>query len=169
MRWRRHRRRIRRPKAGRPAGRLSETHPRYPGLTTHPALIGDFGTDPALPLIRYRILIDGREDVSGEFHAAPLTALGEVTGVLCDARYAPYGTYMAEVEVYDAEGGLIARDRQVRTWRSRRLTVVWKRDRDRWRRAWWTRWTLPPMRYPYTSYYAEHRPRQGWMARLLDW
>lgn len=83
------------------------------------------------------------------------------------ARYAPYGTYMAEVDVYDDEGGLIARDRQVRTWRFGRLTVVWQRDR--WRRARWTRWMLPPMRHPYKSYYAEHRPPQGWMARLLDW
>lgn len=112
----------------------------------------DFDADPALPLIRYRILIDGREDAAGEFHGHPLTALGEVTGRMSAARYAPHGMYMAEVEVYDAEGNLIGRDRQVRTWRSRRWTVVWKSDLDRWRRGRWTGWIdrlRPAPRDPY--------------------
>ena len=152
-RWRRHRRRKRRPRPGRPTGRLSETHPRYPGLTSHPVLIEDFDTDPTLPLIRYRILIDGREDAAGEFHNHPATALGEVTGMMCGNRYAPYGLYMAEAEVYDADGGLIGRDRQVRAWHFGRLTVVWKSELDRWRQGRWTRWirrwTHPPVRDPY--------------------
>ena len=173
MRWRRHRRRIRRPKAGRPTGRLSETHPRYPGLTNHRFVIRNrrFDADPALPLVGYRILIDGREDARGEFHADPLTALGEVTGLLSEARYAPYGTYMAEVEVYDEQGGLIARDRQVRSWRLGRLTVVWQSDQEHWREARRIRWELPmlPMRRPYGSLYPGYRPRRRWLARLLDW
>ena len=173
MRWRRHRRRIPRRWRGIPYHLLSETHPRYPGLTDNPDVIRDFDTDPALPLIRYRILIDGREDAAGEFHAHPATALGEVKAMMSDARYAPHGMYMAKVEAYDAEGSLIDRDRQVRTWRFGRLTVVWKSRLDDWRRTRWIVWAgrlRPGPRRLYRHLRAGCRPpRRGWPGRYGRW
>lgn len=170
MRWRRHRRRPPRSWGGIPYHRFSETHSRYPGLTANPHVIRDFDADPTLPLVRYRILVDGREDASGEFHSDPSKALGEVTRMMSGARYAPHGMYMAEVEVYDAEGGLIDRDRHVRTWLCGRLTVVWQSDRDHWREARRLRWELPmlPMRRRYASLRPGYRPRRGWLAWLFD-
>ena len=38
-------------------------------------------------------------------------------------RYAPLGKRLAEVEVYDTEGKLLGRDRQVRTRVNRQKTV----------------------------------------------
>ena len=88
----------------------------YPGLFQQPHLMDpDFDRDHSLPLIRYRILVDGKEDATGEFHChSHLTALSETTSMLNRGRYGRLGKYLAEVEVYDAAGKLIEKDRQVR-------------------------------------------------------
>ena len=88
----------------------------YPGLFQQPYLMDpEFDRDHSLPLIRYRILVDGEEDASGEFHCSHLGAVDKVTSMLNRGRYGRLGKYLAEVEVYDADGNLIEKDRQVRT------------------------------------------------------
>ena len=87
----------------------------YPGLFQQPHLMDpDFDRDHSLPLIRYRILVNGEEDATGEFHSSRLTALSTATGMLNRGRYGRLGKYLAEVEVYDVAGNLIETDRQVR-------------------------------------------------------
>ena len=87
----------------------------YPGLFQQPDLMDpDFDRDHSLPLIRYRILVDGKEDATGEFHCSHLGAIDKTTSMLNCGRYGRLGKYLAEVEVYDAAGNLIETDRQVR-------------------------------------------------------
>ena len=105
----------------------------YPGLFQQPRLLSpDFDRDHSLPLVRYRILVDGEEDAAGEFHCSHLHALDETTGMLNSARYGSRGKYLAEVEVYDNAGNLIEKDRQVRaSLHGDPVTAHWQSTVDR--------------------------------------
>ena len=110
-------------------------HP-YPGLLRNPAMLDpEFDADKSLPLVRYRILVDGQEDAAGEFHCDHIVALSTATSMIHGGRYAPLGKRLAEVEVYDAEGNLIGRDRQVRTRVNGQKTVQWESSAGRAERA----------------------------------
>ena len=111
------------------------THP-YPGLLRNPAMLdAEFDVDKGLPLVRYRILVDGHEDAAGEFHCDHFDALDTATSMIHAGRYAPLGKRLAEVEVYDAEGNLLGRDRQVRTRVNGQKTVQWESIAGRGARA----------------------------------
>ena len=98
----------------------------YPGLFQNPPLLDPrFDVDKSLPLVRYRILVDREEDAAGEFHCDHRFALGDATGMLHAGRYAPVGKRLAEVQVYDADGNLLGRDKQVRTRVAGQKTVQW--------------------------------------------
>ncbi len=85
----------------------------YPGLLPNPRLVfKDFDADRSLPLVRYRILVDGQEEASGEFHCKHEFALCEVSSVL-GRPYGSFGGVLAEIEVYADDGNLLGRDRQV--------------------------------------------------------
>ncbi len=109
----------------------------YPGLFQQPWLLSpDFDRDHSLPLVRYRILVDGEEDAAGEFHCSHLGALTEATGMLNRGRYGRLGKYLAEVEVYDEAGNLLDRDRQVRaSIYGDPVTVHWQSTVDRVKRG----------------------------------
>ena len=109
----------------------------YPGLFQQPWLLDpDFDRDRSLPLVRYRILVDGEEDAAGEFHNSHLTALAEARSMLNCGRYGRLGKYLAEVEVYDEAGNLIERDRQVRaSLYGDPATVHWQSTVDRVKRG----------------------------------
>ena len=88
----------------------------YPRPFQNPPLLDpEFDADKSLPLIRYRILVDGQEDAAGECHCDHIVALGTATSMIHAGRYAPLGKRLAEVEVFDAAGNQLGRDRQVRT------------------------------------------------------
>ena len=111
------------------------THP-YPGLLRNPAMLDpEFDVDKTLPLVRYRILVDGEEDAAGEFHCDHIVALGTATTMIHRGRYVPLGKRLAEVEVYDADGNLLGRDRQVRTRVNGQKTVQWESIAGRAARA----------------------------------
>ena len=108
----------------------------YPGLFQNPPVLDpDFDADKSLPLVRYRILVDGQEDAAGEFHCDHIVALSTATSMIHRGRYAPLGKRLAEVEVYDAEGNQIGRDRQVRTRVNGQRTVQWESIAGRAERA----------------------------------
>ena len=108
----------------------------YPGLFQNPPLLDpEFDADRSLPLVRYRILVDGLEDAAGEFHCDPIVALGTATSMIHAGRYAPLGKRLAEVEVYDAAGNQLGRDRQVRTRVNGQKTVQWESIAGRAARA----------------------------------
>ena len=108
----------------------------YPGLFQNPPLLDpEFDVDKSLPLVRYRILVDGEEDAAGEFHCDHIVALGTATTMINRGRYGRLGKYLAEVEVYDAEGNLLGRDRHVRTRVNGQKTVQWESDAGRATRA----------------------------------
>ncbi len=55
----------------------------YPGLFQNPPLLDpQFDVDKRLPLVRYRILVDGEEDAAGEFHCDHRFALSTATGMI---------------------------------------------------------------------------------------
>ncbi len=109
----------------------------YPGLFQQPQLLRlDFDRDHSLPLVRYRILVDGKEDASGEFHCSHLTALSEACSMLNCGRYGRLGEYFAEVEVYDAAGNLLGQDHEVRaSLHGTPETVHWQSAVERAKRA----------------------------------
>lgn len=109
----------------------------YPGLFQQPWLLRpDFDRDHSLPLVRYRILVDGEEDAAGEFHCSHLTALSEACSMLNCGRYGRLGKYLAEVEVYDEAGNLIEKDREVRaSLHGTPETVHWQSAVDRAKRG----------------------------------
>ena len=108
----------------------------YPGLFGNPHLLDpDFDTDHSLPLIRYRILVNGKEDARGEYHCKHASALTKTTMMLSRGRYGKLGKYLAEVEVYDAEGNLLGSDRQVRSKVAGQKTIQWQRMVGRAARA----------------------------------
>ena len=85
----------------------------YPGLL-HPRIMGaDFDNGPLR--IRYEILVDGKLDRQGECAVANrVTALSKIRSRLHTGRYAPMGSRLAEIRVYEADSGeLIESDRQV--------------------------------------------------------
>lgn len=111
------------------------TH-RYPGLFKHPHLLDpEFDADHSLPLIRYRILVDGEEDAAGEFHSDPFAALSWARVMISRGRYGLKARRLAEVEVYDAEGSLLGRDRQLHTKAFGSKTVQWESTAARAGRA----------------------------------
>ena len=111
----------------------------YPGLFQNPPLLDpEFDVDKRLPLICYRILVDGEEDAAGEFHCDHLSALSTATGMLHAGRYAPLGKRLTQVEVYDADGNLLGRDKQVRTRVAGQKTVQWQSSLDRVERSYRT-------------------------------
>ena len=119
-------------------GRDREEHLKdpYPGPFQNPPLLGpDFDADKSLPLVRYRILVDGQDDAAGESHCDHLDALGTATTMTHAGRYAPLGKRLAEVEVYDTEGKLLSRDRQARTRVDGQKTVQWDSDAGHGARA----------------------------------
>lgn len=84
----------------------------YPGLLPNPRMVfKDFDADHSLPLVRYRILVKGKELAAGEFHCEHEDALSslrsQIPGRGRSARRAK------EIEAYDSEGKLLGRDRQV--------------------------------------------------------
>lgn len=100
---------------------------RYPGLFQRPHLLNpEFDADHSLPLVRYRILVNGEEDAAGEFHSDPDAALYWATGMISAARYGLKAKRLAEVEVYDADGNLLGRDRQLHTKAYSSKTVQWE-------------------------------------------
>ena len=108
----------------------------YPGLFQNPPLLDpEFDGDKSLPLVRYRILVDGEEDAAGEFHCDHRFALGEAMGMINRGRYGRLGKYLAEVEVCDAAGNLLGRDKQVRTRVAGQNTVQWESIAGRGARA----------------------------------
>ena len=108
----------------------------YPGLFQNPPLLDpEFDVDKSLPLVRYRILVDREEDAAGEFHCDHRFALGEATGMINRGRYGRLGKYLAEVEVCDAAGNLLGRDKQVRTRVAGQNTVQWESIAGRGARA----------------------------------
>ena len=108
----------------------------YPGLFQNPPLLHpQFDVDKSLPLVRYRILVDGEEDAAGEFHCHHRFALDDATGMINRGRYGRLGKYLAEVEVYDADGNLLGRDKQVRTRVAGQKTVQWQSIAGRGARA----------------------------------
>ncbi len=108
----------------------------YPGLFQNPPLLRpSFDADHSQPLVRYRILVDGKEDATGEFHCAHDYAVDSVTGMLHRGRYAPAGKLLAEVEVYDDARNLLGRDRQIRTKVDGQKTVQWESIAGRAARA----------------------------------
>lgn len=111
------------------------TH-RYPGLFKNPHLLNaGFDADHSLPLVRYRILVDGAEDAAGEFHSDHFDALSWTTGMISGGRYGLRAKRLAEVEVYDADGNLLGRDRQRLTRAYGKKTVQWESDAERAARA----------------------------------
>ena len=103
----------------------------YPGLFQNPPLLDpEFDVDKSLPLVRYRILVDGEEDAAGQFHCHYLVALNTATGMLHAGRYAPLGKRLAEVEVYDTDGNLLGRDKHVRARSNGQKTVQWQSSVD---------------------------------------
>ena len=103
----------------------------YPGLFQNPPLLDpEFDVDKRLPLVRYRILVDGEEDAAGQFHCHHLVALSTATGMLHAGRYAPLGKRLAEVEVYDTDGNLLGRDKHVRARSNGQKTVQWQSSVD---------------------------------------
>lgn len=111
------------------------TH-RYPGLFKNPHLLDpEFDADHSLPLIRYRILVDGEEDAAGEFHSDHFDALCWATVMISRGRYGVKARRLAEVEVYDVDGNLLGRDRQRYTRAYGKKTVQWESDAARAGRA----------------------------------
>ena len=99
----------------------------YQGLFQNPPLMDpEFDADKSLLQIRYRILVDGEEDAADEFHCHYLVALSTATSLLHRSRYAPAGKRLAEVEVYDSDGNLLGRDKQVRTKVNGPKGVQWR-------------------------------------------
>ena len=122
----------------------------YPGLFQNPPLLDpEFDADKSLPLVRYRILVDGEEDAAGEFHCDHRFALGDATGMLHAGRYAPLGKRLAEV--YDADGNLLGRDKQVRTRVAGQKTVQWRSSVDRVERSYRTAAKVRAMGPPASS------------------
>ena len=108
----------------------------YPGPFLNPPVLDpEFDFDKRLPLVHYRIMVDGEEDAAAEFHCDHRFALGDATGMLRAGRYAPLGKRLAEVEVYDADGNLLGCDRQVRTRVAGQKTVQWESIAGRGARA----------------------------------
>ena len=61
----------------------------YPGLFQNPSLLDpDFDADKTLPLVHYRILVDGVEDAAWELHSHHLVALSTATTMIYRGRYA---------------------------------------------------------------------------------
>ena len=103
----------------------------YPGLFQNPPLLDpEFDVDKSLPLVRYRILVDGEEDAAGEFHCHHLVALSTATAMINRGRYGRLGKYLAEVEVYDADGNLLGGDKHVRARSNGQKTVQWQSSVD---------------------------------------
>ena len=124
----------------------------YPGLFQNPPLLDpQFDADKSLPLVRYRILVDGEEDAAGEFHCDHRFALEEATGMINRGRYGRLGKYLAEVEVCDADGNLLGRDKQVRTRVSSQKTVQWQSALDRVERSYRTAAKVRAMGPPASS------------------
>ena len=135
-------------------GRDSKEHLNdpYPGLFQNPTLLyPEFDVDKSLPLVRYRILVDGEEDATGEFHCHHLVALSTATGLLHAGRYAPASKRLAEVEVYDANGNLLGRDKQVRTRVAGQKTVQWQSSIDAVERSYRTAARVRAMGPPASS------------------
>ena len=108
----------------------------YPGLFQNPHLLDpDFDTDHTQPLVRYRILVDGQLDATGEFHYDHDLATTKAKTMINCGRYGRLGKYLAEVEVYDADGNLLGRDKQIRTRVDRQKTVQWESIAGRGARA----------------------------------
>ncbi len=95
----------------------------YPGLVGRLFMKG-FDTDRSLPLVRYRILVDGEEDAAGEFRCRRSRALATAKALL-GGRYQRLGPRLAEVEVRDAGGSLLGSDRQVRSSLNGTPMVLW--------------------------------------------
>ena len=111
-------------------------HDPYPALFQNPPLLDpEFDTDKTLPLVRYRILIAGEEDTVGEFHCDHTVALGTARTMINHGRYGRLGQFLAEVEVYDADGNLLGRDKHVRTRVNGQKTVQWESIAGRGARA----------------------------------
>lgn len=109
---------------------------RYPGLFKNPHLLNaEFDADHSLPLVRYRILVDGEEDAAGEFHSEHFDALHWATVMISGGRYGLKAKRLAEVEVYDADGNLLGRDRQLHTKAFTSKTVQWESTAGRAARA----------------------------------
>ena len=54
----------------------------YPGLFQNPPLLyPEFDVDKSLPLICYRILVDGEQDAAGEFHCGVSTKFRTIWAV----------------------------------------------------------------------------------------
>ena len=99
----------------------------YPGLFQNPGLLDpEFDMDHSQPLIRYRILVDGKQDAQGEFHYDHDLAISKATTMINRGRYGRLGKFLSEVKVYDADGDLLGRDRQVRTRVNGQKTVQWE-------------------------------------------
>ena len=108
----------------------------YPGLFQNPPLLDpEFDADRTLPLIRYRILVDGQEDAAGEFHCDQSDALSTARTMINRGRYGRLGKFLAEVEVYDADGNFLGRDKHVRTRVNGQKTVQWESIAGRGARA----------------------------------
>ena len=102
------------------------TH-RYPGLFKNPDLLDpEFDADHSLPLVRYRILVDGEEDAAGKFHSDHFDALSRARRMISGGRYGVRAKRLAEVEVYDADGNLLGRDKQRFTRAYGKKTVQWE-------------------------------------------
>ena len=124
----------------------------YPGLFQNPPLLDpEFDVDKSLPLVRYRILVDGEEDAAGEFHCDHRFALEEAMGMINRGRYGRLGKYLAEVEVCDADGNLLGRDKQVRTRVAGQKTVQWQSSLDRVERSYRTAAKVRAMGPPASS------------------
>ena len=97
----------------------------YPGLLPNPRLIfKDFDADRSLPLVRYRILVKGKEVAAGEFHCEHENALTRVKGAL--PGYGRSARRAKDVEVYDNDGNLLGRDRQVWVRRGGHRAALWE-------------------------------------------
>ena len=124
----------------------------YPGLFQNPPLLDpEFDVDKRLPLVRYRILVDGEEDAAGQFHCHHLVALSTATGMLHAGRYAPLGKCLAEVEVCDADGNLLGRDKHVRARSAGQKTVQWQSSVDAVERSYRTAAKVRAMGPPSSS------------------
>ena len=132
--------------------RKEHLHDPYPGLFQNPPLLyPEFDVDKRLPLVRYRILVDGEQDAAGEFHCDHLSALSTATGMLHAGRYAPLGKRLAEVEVCDADGNPLGCDKQVRTRVAGQKTVQWQSSLDRVERSYRTAAKVRAMGPPASS------------------
>ena len=108
----------------------------YPGLSrTRPCCIRSSTSTRACRWSATGSWSTARRTRRASSHCHHRFALDDATGMINRGRYGRLGKYLAEVEVYDADGNPLGRDKQVRTRVAGQKTVQWQSIAGRGARA----------------------------------